>query len=887
MSHRFGSTILLLVAAFILSLNASAQLVFLPDQQVRDQIEAWAPGTVDGNGYYNASDPAIQQVTDLVFSDFSALDLTGTEQLPALRLLVVMGADQAASLTVNGFAPTLGHIGVSTCSITALPALPDGLRSIDLYKLDQLLVLPALPQTVTMLFLTELPNISDLNGLLPDALGHFHIDGLPVTELPVLPSTLDTLRAWNLDVLTALPVPLPDLHWMELQHLPLVNIVPELGEALVEARFWDLPITDLPPMGTSVDILELIELDQLSSIGAFPNVSTNLQISNCPVLTTFPAPPGTGPHRLEVINSHAVETLPQLPEGIVELYLTNADSLEAIPNFPTSLELVWVQNSTKFQHFPPLNTELEILWATVCPMLTELPNLPDSLLTLSLVNSGTACLPALPSRLTLINASGSALTCLPNVPASLTDVTPASLLSSICNVTTSPCPDGYPEATGKVFLDENGNGLLDPAEPGLANCTLLDMPYGFLTDTDENGNYSLQVPLGDHTISCSPNSPYVSSVQPASHEAILHEPNHIDSLNHFAVVLVPDMADLRVTMSATPARPGFHNTAWVVVENPGTVVQDATLTVVIDTTQEFHASIPEPSTISGDTITWFLGALPILSAQIVELDLGTPIPTPLGTPLIHHAGVLPVVGDLTPTDNLFAWNDTVVGSYDPNDKVVTPAAITPQEATQGARLTYTIRFQNTGTYHAERVLLTDELSPALDISSFQFVGASHAHTWTLENGRLEVLFNNIMLPYEDQDEAGSHGFFSFAISTLPGFAGTEILNRAFIYFDFNPPIITPWSSLRVEDVETGVPMEPSSSFTVIPNPADEEVHVANRNGDPILAIRLFATDGRSIPVRPVLSGTNGIIPLAELSPGSYFMDVRTASSSTLLRFMKR
>jgi len=55
-------------------------------------------------------------------------------------------------------------------------------------------------------------------------------------------------------------------------------------------------------------------------------------------------------------------------------------------------------------------------------------------------------------------------------------------------------------------------------------------------------------------------------------------------------------------------------------------------------------------------------------------------------------------------------------------------------------------------------------------------------TWT---------FTNIMLPDSTTDEPGSHGFVRFTaipISSVP--AGAYIENRASIFFDFNPAVVT-------------------------------------------------------------------------------------------------
>ncbi len=134
-----------------------------------------------------------------------------------------------------------------------------------------------------------------------------------------------------------------------------------------------------------------------------------------------------------------------------------------------------------------------------------------------------------------------------------------------------------------------------------------------------------------------------------------------------------------------------------------------------------------------------------------------------------------------------------VGSYDPNDKRPEPLGLGSEgyiNATQP--LDYTIRFQNTGNDTAFTVVIRDTLSAVLDITTLQINGASHPNTFQIVGSNvLEWTFANILLPDSNVNEPLSHGFVSFSIGQTENNAtGTEITNRAGIYFDFNAPIIT-------------------------------------------------------------------------------------------------
>ena len=139
----------------------------------------------------------------------------------------------------------------------------------------------------------------------------------------------------------------------------------------------------------------------------------------------------------------------------------------------------------------------------------------------------------------------------------------------------------------------------------------------------------------------------------------------------------------------------------------------------------------------------------------------------------------------------------VVGSHDPNDKLVSPAGFTDQHyVAPGTKMEYTIRFQNTGTFMAFTVKVVDTLSADLDVATFEMMSASHDYSLDLQtttDGQniLTWTFNNINLPDSTSNEPESHGYIKFKINPQEDLAlGTQVENFADIFFDFNDPIRT-------------------------------------------------------------------------------------------------
>ncbi|NBP71112.1 MAG: hypothetical protein EBU52_20530, partial [Cytophagia bacterium] len=211
----------------------------------------------------------------------------------------------------------------------------------------------------------------------------------------------------------------------------------------------------------------------------------------------------------------------------------------------------------------------------------------------------------------------------------------------------------------------------------------------------------------------------------------------------------------------------------------------------------FQSSSINPATVVGNQLTYNFTQVEPGQSVAITLNLRVPVPTVSGSMLGEHivaqASVTTTANDQNPADNQATHEQTVIGSVDPNDKLVTPQGFGPNGyiAVDTDQLEYTIRFQNVGTAPATFVTLEDALDPNLNISTFTVVSASHAYTYQIVDRTLSVLFDNINLIDSLTDEPNSHGYFTFTIGlndNLP--VGTQIQNTASIVFDYNLPLET-------------------------------------------------------------------------------------------------
>ncbi len=147
----------------------------------------------------------------------------------------------------------------------------------------------------------------------------------------------------------------------------------------------------------------------------------------------------------------------------------------------------------------------------------------------------------------------------------------------------------------------------------------------------------------------------------------------------------------------------------------------------------------------------------------------------------------------------------IIDSFDPNDKLVTPVGRTEEKYTPtGVALKYKIRFQNTGTDVAYRVVVVDTLSAHLDLSTLERGATSHTARFEVSGKGRPVLtwtFDNIMLPDSTTNEPGSHGYIQFSIKPKADLPEKSLVeNFADIFFDYNSPVRTNITANRIYDM---------------------------------------------------------------------------------------
>jgi uncharacterized repeat protein (TIGR01451 family) len=352
--------------------------------------------------------------------------------------------------------------------------------------------------------------------------------------------------------------------------------------------------------------------------------------------------------------------------------------------------------------------------------------------------------------------------------------------------TTDPCFP--PEAiTGTLFNDANGNGVQDAGETAFLSGVAEAQPGNNLSGVDVNGSYGIPVQPGTYTVQGQ--AVLYHTLTTPAHNVTISAGMSVTDM-HIGYQIVPGIYDLVAELTAGVTRPGFDNNVYLSVSNIGTEASTATINFDFDADQNWVSATVAPNAQAGNNATWSIAMEPG-DTWTARVTLNTPASVTLGTGVQHQLTATPDTPDTTPDDNSATWTRTVVGSYDPNDKQSSVSSLTPTDVQNGAWIDYTIRFQNTGTFMAENVLITDTLPLSLQANTFRYVASSHSNYWYMEAGVLHVRYDHIQLPDSNANEPASHGFIKFRIMASTALMeGDAITNTANIYFDFNTPIIT-------------------------------------------------------------------------------------------------
>lgn len=448
---------------------------------------------------------------------------------------------------------------------------------------------------------------------------------------------------------------------------------------------------------------------------------------------------------------------------------------------------------------------------------------------------------------------------------------------------------------GFVFCDTNGNGSIDSGEVGLPYApVVLSGTTGLSTTlyTNSNGYFSYSGPVyfGGVAIATIPTWWLTQHGYTLSNNIITAttDCNNPTPL-YFGINCSPTpCADLWTAV--TPWIGYYQNSnnyiklKWGNYGPSATTGFSLTLTYPSSVTPDVTSIANSNYVISGNTITWIFGQGSAYINQYDVIKFFVPSGYPTGTSHVYSS-VITALGATTDCDSLN--NDgslcMILGnSYDPNDKSVSHAPIINPNVQD--ELTYVLRFQNTGTAPAQDVYVIDSLSPLLDWSTIKVLSTSHnMQLVDLGNGVMKFNFPGIWLPDSTANEPASHGDVVFSIKeNANNPVGSSITNTGYIYFDWNPAIITNTTLntnayLGLEDVSV-------NEVRVYPNPFADNITIASaKRMDKVTVLDITG----KVIYQERVDGFNANIQLDRLSQGTYLVNVSTGTETATVRIVKK
>ena len=816
--------------AFLLLVNtniAKSQFVTIPDTVFASWLNFYYPGAMVGQQLDTTNSP-ILSTTYLSVSQLNIHDLTGVQYFKNITTLDC----SSDSLT---FIPTLpAHVKTFDCSdnqLTALPGMPDSLTSLTCYLNPLHGGLPSVLPSQLNFLTCYLDSLSSLPDLPPNLIElNCHLNHL--TSLPSLPLTLEILYCtWNNNI----------------------GALPPLPQGLMELQCGMTGISVLPVLPSSLNYLDC------SNSYDFLGCGVNNQITHLPALPTA--------LRILACSELNLDSLPNpLPPTLWQLFCSH-DNLNHLPLLPSTITYFWCDSNN----------------------LTSIPPLPDSLIYFDCsYNTQLNCLPEL-KQIGTLNFEGTNVQCLSSY-GSVQTSTPSLDSLPLCGIINNAGCITYYNISGLTYFDRNNNCVFSNTDVGAANAKILLYNNGTLQQqiyTGGNGLYSFNTGYGNYAVQC-------------------------DTSNLPFIVHCPAAQIINDTITAANALSDSNDFSFICRTNG----YDLGINNIIYTHNEFSGSL-QVNITAGDIAQLFGGSCASGVSGVVQLQLtGCTFTSPAAGGLTPSSQTDSTVtwniSDFSAINDFSAFNILVLprqniccitatiatqaydynlanntlsycfmppgGSHDPNEKEVYPTTVD----SAGQWLTYTIRCQNNGTAPAYNIVITDTLDSHLDPSTFQLL-ASSAKNVTQVIGHVAVFsFPNVNLPDSATSDSASRGFVQFRIKTVSNFtANDNVSNKAYIYFDQNPAMVTNTVTDTVTKYPAGIGQLSASTIIIYPDPVTDWLFIKTGNTQPE-TVSIYNMEGKLISTQAFKTDIN----VQQLISGVYVIQLENRSEVVRKMFVK-
>ncbi|SHJ27367.1 conserved repeat domain-containing protein/Por secretion system C-terminal sorting domain-containing protein [Flavobacterium haoranii] len=471
-------------------------------------------------------------------------------------------------------------------------------------------------------------------------------------------------------------------------------------------------------------------------------------------------------------------------------------------------------------------------------------------------------------------------------------ICPFCPIDPLCpNCTVTPLvsyPTGNNNVQGNIKYDFNSNGCdINDFDFSNLNFSFSSSNITFSFYPNTNGHFITY--LNDGLYSITPNLENSTYFNISPTNFIVDFPSQASPFTQdFCVTANGVHSDVEIMIvPTTSARPGFDANYKLVYRNKGNQVENGSISLTFDdSVLDYLSSNPIYNSLATNSFIWNYTNLQPFETREIEISFN--VNSPMESPAVNNGDILNYTAtittantDETPVDNTFTLNQTVVGSYDPNDKTCLEGEYVSSNVV-GKYVHYVIRFENTGTYPAENIVVKDMIDISkFDISTLVPLHGSHEFYTRIKDNKVEFIFENINLDFND---ATNDGYVAFKIKTLPTLnIGDSFSNNANIYFDYNFPITTNTYNTTINNVLNNQDFVFENEFVLYPNPANEIINISTKNQTEINSVEIYNLVGQIVLAIP---NTTNKIDVSNLETGTYFIKVNTEKGSTTTKFVK-
>lgn len=921
----------------LLTSSLNAQIVTIPDPNFKAALVngsitfdgSGTPVMVDTNGNGEIEVSEAENILNITIYSTSISSFVGIESFPNLIHFASYG-NSIENLNVTNLnflesliiAPdvNLPIQPITSFTISNLPQLNDLEVSIADADVD-LSLFSNLRQVIlrgTILNL-NLQNLSFLEiANFPSSITSLNISGCPLLEnISSIDGNLNEFITGNNGMLRSIDIqnsPLSQLDLTGMNSLEFVTCInnqlttvitgnlPQLKHFFGEYNqiqsldFSNCPLLELVSVwNNSLTSLSINNLTNLINVNAHNNQLTSIDLSNCIHLTEA------------IFNSNALLTVVTDNCQNLDLYLhDNPYTSLTLSNILGNAHLILGgpnMVSFNFNNVPNLST----LSVTNSPLINEIDisrypalcslNIENCLgLTQLNVKNGAPCLP------TISSVNPNEFSNLNYVCCDLYDIGPLTnffsglgyqnlVVHDLCNTLPGALYNTL-EGTFTYDLDANGCDAFD-WKPSNLRLNINSNVANSAVFSNSTGAYTFYPQAGNYTLTPVIDNPELFTITPSSTTLSFTAASGELQQQNFCITPLGTTPDLVITITPiNPARPGFESTYRLTYKNKGNQTMSEPLGVILaypSDKMDFSAANVTPNEIITGMLKWdYFNLLPF-ETRTIELTFqmhgpNDTFPTNDGDVLLLNAMIAPIPGDHTTIDNQNQLKQTVLNSFDPNN-IICIEGQSIDASRIGDYLNYCVRFENTGTAPADRVIV-QELSNPLEFNtdSYQFVNASHPCEILLRNNRFLYRFDSInLLEATGNPPVGGHGDILFRIRTVDNLVGGDsVVKNVKIFFDYNLPLQTNDTETVFSSLHQGISTW-DQSVKVFPNPATTQLQVEALHT--LQKIEWFDAQGRILE-QNFIHQLNSTLDISMYSKGLYIIRVTTIEGSYVAKIKK-